>query len=49
MSIVHVFSFENVLLHITSIFNTVELINNIYILVKLPGLGQVPWQWDILV
>ena len=29
MSIIHVFTFENVLLDITSIFNTLELINNI--------------------
>ena len=31
MSIIHVFSIGNVLLDITSIFNTLELINNIYI------------------
>ena len=30
MSIIHVFSFGNVLLHTTSIFNILELINNIY-------------------
>ena len=30
MSIIHVFSFRNVHLHITSIFNALELINNIY-------------------
>ena len=35
MSIIHVFSFGNVILHITSIFNALELINNIYILEKL--------------
>ena len=29
MSIIHVFTFENVLLDITSIFNTLELIDNI--------------------
>ena len=32
MSIIHPFSFGNVLLHITSIFKTLELINNIQIL-----------------
>ena len=30
MSIIHAFSFGNVLLHTTSIFNILELINNIY-------------------
>ena len=32
MSIVHVFSFGNIILHITSIFNALELINNIQIM-----------------
>ena len=34
MPIIHVFSFGKVLLHITSIFNPLELINNIKILEK---------------
>ena len=35
MSVIHAFSFGKVLLQITSIFNALELINNIKILEKL--------------
>ena len=35
MSVIHAFSFGNVLLDITSIFKALELINNIKILEKL--------------
>ena len=41
MSIIHVFSFGNVLLDITSIFNALELINNIQIMyIALPKIQE---------
>ena len=43
MSIIHVFSIGNALLDITSIFNTLELINNIYI--TYIALANIPEHW----
>ena len=41
MSIIHAFSFGNVLLDITSIFNALELINNIQIMyIALPKIQE---------